>query len=216
MSKSLALVCVDGRPTFPDDVQRRYERILPWMRRFERANEFLFCGYAMLPEFGYRTISTFPMTDAHQYSLWVLHHLGSFIGDSHVLIFQHDGWIVRPDLWDESWLDYDYIGSPWGKECGCYTPGREVGNGGFSVRSRRLMEWCATHTWPWGHNEDTNICIVEREKLDAAGFKFAPVEVARKFSVDSLLDETDFVGSAFGFHGARHVAAAEKLMESRW
>ena len=35
------------------------------------------------------------------------------IQTSHCLLIQSDGFVLFPDKWDDSWLDYDYIGAPW-------------------------------------------------------------------------------------------------------
>ena len=30
-----------------------------------------------------------------------------------VMVIQEDGYIVNPNLWDDEFLEYDYIGAPW-------------------------------------------------------------------------------------------------------
>lgn len=47
------------------------------------------------------------------------------------------------------------------------------------------------------HPEDTVICITYGDYLTQAGFKFAPVELAKEFSV-----ENDWWKGEFGFHNS--------------
>ena len=54
-----------------------------------------------------------------------------------MLIIQHDGFILNHKAWDNEFLNYDYIGAP------VYWMGNkliEVGNGGFSLRSKKLLK----------------------------------------------------------------------------
>lgn len=143
------------------------------------------------------------------YSVWMMSQLYAHIKTSHVLIIQADGFVVNADAWDDQWLRYDYIGSPW-----AYCSGRRVGNGGFSLRSRRLMEIVATdpHIVPLRqpHNEileDHCICRVYGDYLEKEhGIKFAPVEVADKFGIEaygvSMQGANEWNGH-FGFHGLK-------------
>jgi hypothetical protein len=111
-----------------------------------------------------------------------------------MLIVQHDGYILNPDLWTDEFLEYDYIGAPW--EDGT------VGNGGFSLRSQRLMETVASMTWRL-HHEDCLICGPLRGPLEDAGFKFAPTDVAARFSFERYAAGYQ---RTFGFHSAGALA----------
>jgi hypothetical protein len=107
-----------------------------------------------------------------------------------------DGFILNPDLWNPAWLNYDYIGAPWPK--GVYP--HQVGNSGFCIRSVKLSE----HNARLPHNRkypaiDMAICIDNRAALEKAGFKFAPVEEAARFSREAKVSETP--DRTFGFHG---------------
>jgi hypothetical protein len=107
-----------------------------------------------------------------------------------VLVVQHDGFIVRPESWDRKFLQYDYIGAPWDNGI--------VGNGGFSLRSKRLLDVLAEMrdllTWP--HPEDGALCCTYRDELESRGILFAPTDVARRFSV-----EDEAYQNSFGLHG---------------
>jgi ADP-heptose:LPS heptosyltransferase len=118
------------------------------------------------------------------------------IKTSHVLVIQWDSWILNPEAWSDDFLQYDYIGAPWG----WHGDAHEVGNGGFSLRSRRLMEYVAAQGYAPTSPEDDHLCRSLRSTfLEEAGFKFAPVDVANRFS----FERTGYAGKDkhFGFHG---------------
>lgn len=103
-----------------------------------------------------------------------------------VLIVQFDGRILNPGGWSGDFWNYDYVGSPWGD--------RVCGNGGFSLRSRKFCQWVSENlTGVWERNfagrgilanEDRFLCRSMRQKLEAAGFRFAPIEVAERFGTE--------------------------------
>lgn len=137
-----------------------------------------------------------------QYSHYIAKELYHCIKTSHILIIQHDGYIINPNEWDDSWLQYDYIGATW-----WYHDGMNVGNGGFSLRSRRLMEIVATdpHITQY-HPEDHHICRTYRKYLENTyGIKFAPEDVADKFSYEGYMQPHKSLGKQFGFHGKRNM-----------
>lgn len=70
--------------------------------------------------------------DRADYNLFVLKHLWPFVSTSHALIIQPDSMAVCADLWSQDFYDYDYIGA--------VTENAAIYNGGFSLRSRRLLE----------------------------------------------------------------------------
>src|ERR1700739_1204301 len=117
---------------------------------------------------------------------------------SHCLIFQHDGIVHNWQAWDNSWLQYDYIGAPWH-----YQDGMAVGNGGFSLRSKRLMKIVATDSHiQILHPEDHHICRTYRPYLEQKhGIKFAPLEVAERFSYEGYLQPDKVLLDQFGVHG---------------
>ena len=125
------------------------------------------------------------------YSLFLLHGLDLHIHTSHVLITQWDSFIIHPELWQDHFLGYDYIGPVWP-----HHPQTPVGNGGFSLRSKRLLQAIKLPGFIPKHPED--YCMVAENKyfLEAQGIKIAPVEVAETFAV-----ERSIWHKAFGFHG---------------
>jgi hypothetical protein len=91
-----------------------------------------------------------------------------------------------------------------------------VGNGGFSLRSRRLMEIVATDpAITTYHPEDVAICRTHRRHLERAhGIRYAPEEAARRFSIEGYKQPGRTYTNEFGFHG-RRVKFAPSTAQSR-
>lgn len=133
------------------------------------------------------------------YSRFILKDLAKYIETSHVLIIHADGYVINWEAWDNSWLQYDYIGATW-----WYKDNMNVGNGGFSLRSKRLQDILAAQNIPdeYLHPEDHCICRIYRESLERDfGIKFAPEEVANKFSIEAYNTPANRYVNSFGFHG---------------
>jgi hypothetical protein len=126
------------------------------------------------------------------YSDLLLTGLGQYVTGSHVLVIQWDSFILHPDLWAKDFLQYDYIGAVWP-----HHPDTPVGNGGFSLRSVRLLEALESPTITKHHPEDFCICVDNKATLENQfGIRFAPTNVAEQFAV-----ERSEWHPAFGFHG---------------
>jgi hypothetical protein len=135
-----------------------------------------------------------PLGSRAGYSRFMLHQLAAHLTTPHALCVQWDGYVLDSTRWDSAFLDYDYIGAPWPQ----FADGPRVGNGGFSLRSRRLIEACAV--LPISEEpEDIAICRTHRRLLEERfGLRFAPEEVARRFAYERMIP----TGDEFGFHGA--------------
>ncbi len=131
------------------------------------------------------------------YDRFMVRDLWRRFDTSHVLVMQLDGYLLHPEAWRDEWLAYDYIGAPWPRAMlGRF--GSRVGNGGFSLRSRRLCVAAAGVPYEPG-NDDAFICGKARKHLVAEGMRFAPVEVARCFSIELPIEE-GHPAVTFGFH----------------
>ncbi|MCV2354049.1 hypothetical protein LNV09_07705 [Paucibacter sp. B2R-40] len=142
-----------------------------------------------------------PFSDMEGYSSFMLKDIGDYFSGDFVLVVQWDGFILNADCWDDEFLQYDYIGAPW--------PHRPVavGNGGFSLRSRRLIEALKKIDIQQVHPEDYVICELHREQLiKEHGIKFAPIELASKFAFEFIPPS----GPTFGFHGFANFHAVFK------
>jgi hypothetical protein len=166
------------------------------------------------------------------YSLFMLYALEHFIETDFALITQADGWVLNGANWRDAFFDFDYIGAPsvtglviepdgsqammnffrW--EAHLARPGvtvQPVYNGGFSLRSRRLLSAprrlglsmaisppnliffgegdlaIFDLDWPFGQNaEDIQLCVLMRDALVADGLCFAPLTLALDFSVEYI------------------------------
>jgi hypothetical protein len=150
---------------------------------------------------------TRPLKSRIDYSQFMLRELADHIATSHALCIQWDGYVLDGRGWDDAFLNFDYIGAVWPQ----FSDGHRVGNGGFSLRSLRLLEACRHLPFDAHQAEDLIIGRVCRWRLEEQGLTFAPEEVARQFSYE----RTPPTGREFGFHGAfnlvHHRAPADAL-----
>jgi len=135
-----------------------------------------------------------PLRSREDYSRFVIKELAAHVATDYVLLVQWDGFVVNPAAWREEFLDYDYIGARWPSRDDGFT----VGNGGFSLRSRRLLHALQDpHVLP-EPLEDVAICRTFRPRLEHVhGIRFAPEDVADRFSFEAHY----FDALPFGFHG---------------
>ena len=209
--KKITAVCIDGRPYDKE----RYERYSVILNFFLTNVEFASIQIISThdPEIEgvtYTRIKEFGISD---YSRFCLHHLSDWVNSEFCLIFQDDGFILNPNLWDDSFYEYDYIGSPWPLYMGWPVEGQQVGNGGFSLRSKRLLEFTKTFTGHTTENEDTYIVGTNRKNIEDEGLKIAPLEIARLFSIENGLDDEHRLDTCFGFHAKHLLDDAIKMIQ---
>lgn len=137
-----------------------------------------------------------------QYSHFMLHDLVDWVRTSHCLIVQWDGFILNPSAWNEAFMACDYIGAPWPQ----FNDGHDVGNGGFSLRSTRLMLGAREPQFvDTGASEDVVIARINRPWLESErGLRFADRALASAFAFERDHD----VASPFGFHGVFNLPEA--------
>lgn len=166
-----------------------------------------------------------PEIDIKGYDWILLRLLHRHIETSHCLIVQEDGFIVAPERWEPEFLAYDYIGAPWLPQIHVWQnprwvltfDGNRVGNGGFSLRSKRLLQAVAAipaeaMTFPV-MSEDVVICHYLYDRLTAQGFRFAPLDVAARFAVETEeVVPGQKIGNVFGFHGTHLLAEAGAIL----
>jgi len=150
-----------------------------------------------------------------EFSPWILSNLYKYIDTEFCLTIQYDGYIIDPTQWTDTFLQYDYIGALWPNVGQC----NRVGNGGFSLRSQKFLK--AMHNCfsviAEKHGEDWTACVKEYHFMTSIEkIKFAPMELARRFSVENVTEYRhnphDLESyKSFGFHGKNNTAAMELL-----
>ncbi|QWE10357.1 DUF5672 family protein [Polynucleobacter sp. es-EL-1] len=142
------------------------------------------------------------INSAKEYSDIVLFGLMEYIREDYILIFQWDGFSTHPESWIANFLNYDYVGAP------IYLPNGEIwiGNGGFSLRSRRLLELTLKlkseilEISADEPAEDQIICTHAKKILENHGTIFAPIDTAAQFSYQNAPQRN----ISFGFHGVHN------------
>jgi Protein of unknown function (DUF5672) len=133
-----------------------------------------------------------PINTTKDYSELLLTGLAQYVEGTHALVIQWDSFVIHPELWSDEFLTYDYIGSVWP-----HHPNTPVGNGGFSLRSVKLLNALKSPEIIRTHPEDYCICVVNKDFLEKkCGMRIATPEVAERFAV-----ERSEWHLAFGFHG---------------
>jgi len=186
---NVTLVCIDGR----QDNSSSVKAVNHCLKLCDFGDVFFYPGKDINSE--------------EAYSAFILKELHLYI-KTHALIIQNDGYILNPKAWEDVFLTYDYIGAPWDLYPAHQWPGFDnvtskncVGNGGFSLRSKSLLKatseiFTASNPKIY-HPEDAWICRNQRDQLEKGYYlKFAPLEVASKFSVENTV-----YSGQFGFHG---------------
>lgn len=157
-----------------------------------------------------------PFRERHAYSSFVIKELYKHIEAEFVMMIHDDGFIINPHLWQEDFLKYDYIGAPWPGSKENIDHGR-VGNGGFCIRSKKLLEACKDMHVEEDSHDDWMVGVTHNEYLRGLGFKFAPVTLAMKFSLELPIEECEYnLENTFGFHGKRsdqHIRKIQLLSE---
>jgi hypothetical protein len=158
-------------------------------------------------------IESIPRMDLMGYSKFILNDLHRYVDTEYCLVVQSDGFVFKPNFWDTNFLSYYYFGAPWPKKL-FLQPGNielnmnrnSVGNGGFSLRSKKLLLETAkidfsSLAFPT-QSEDLIICHFLYDHFIDVGIRFPDPEIAARFSIESQ-DAMYGQGpmTVFGFHG---------------
>jgi hypothetical protein len=152
-----------------------------------------------------------PTLDYIGYSKFIVYELHKYIETEFVLIIQDDGFIINPNKWNPEFLNYDYIGAPFpipNDNFSYRDPFNNlirVGNGGFSLRTKKLLELPTKLNLEWKsyfgyYNEDGFFAVHNKHIFEIEGCNFAPVDLAAQFSIEHQTSETIGI-IPFGFHG---------------
>jgi hypothetical protein len=140
------------------------------------------------------------IADIRDYCDFMLKCMWPFVETDYIVFAQWDAMIFDETKWTDDFLNYDYIGAVWPWE----PAGQNVGCGGFSLRSRRLLHALRNPVINMRPNsrfglkhEDAYIGVEYRRLLEQThAMKFAPTELAQQFSYE-LGDYSD----SMSFHG---------------
>lgn len=138
-------------------------------------------------------IQRIPSLTIDQWNQFHIRSVASLIGTGFAMSVHEDGFPILPELWSDEFLGYDYIGAPW--------PDGRVGNGGFCIESRNVMQEKSKVPAPANlkYPSDLFVCKLYCENLKRKGIRFAPTELALRFSTEILGNSKP----SLGFHGRR-------------
>lgn len=160
-----------------------------------------------MPSEDKRVIAIRSLGSKKEYSQFLLKEIVDYIDTPHFIVIQADGFIINFKSWTDEYFNYDYCGAVWN-----FRDHNRIGNGGCSIRSRRLHEVLKNDpaivlkndhiivNWA----EDHNIGYIYRQYLESThGIKFAPEHICNKFSFEGwgLKPPDNKYNGAFGFHG---------------
>ena len=124
---------------------------------------------------GLNVINVSPINSFKEYNNFIIFKLHKYIKTSHILLIQWDGFIINKKKWENSFLEFDYIGSPFIPRALDYSYSRtkkgkfySVGNGGFSLRSLKLLKSAEEYNleddvYITNNHEDGFFCVLHRE-----------------------------------------------------
>ena len=191
---SVTLVCVD------DIDPHGAKKVLEWCKSMVDFGDVKLL--TSLP-CDYPSIKIMPLRSLVAYSIFMLTRLHEYIDTPNLLIVQRDGFILNPSSWDNEWLELDYIG-------GLFIQEDRVGSGGFSLRSKRIMQ-AVSETIPYwdgtqkGADEIQSSLGFYEDGILSLGdfgrqFKIGSLEQAAKFSQAGNMNLNYYIEKPFGFH----------------
>lgn len=164
-----------------------------------------------------------PRMSFEGYSKFMLEELVHYVDTDFCIVIQSDGFIINAHRWNPRFLDYDYVGAPWPSNLRLQVPPNfhgsidgldltldlkknSVGNGGFSLRSKKLLHTTSKINFDalsfFSKSEDLIICHYLYEQMLTAGIKFPVPELAAQFSIESpSAAYGQNPKTCFGFHG---------------
>lgn len=176
--------------------------------------------------------------DRINYSKLMINDLHKYIDTDFCITIQYDGFVIDHKKWNNHFLNFDYIGAPW-LGSNTYHFYNRVGNGGFSLRSKKFLleskelEYQSdiqfTPVIPKEETitpEDWFMCCYKYKHMVQRGIKFADIFTAYNFSVEhpnNLNFHLEYkyynpkileTYQSFGFHGEFNTAAMELLQNA--
>lgn len=216
--RQVTLIGVDGT----GEDMASLDQVLLWcMENFDFHSVLHVSGGGVSASYNGITRVAVPRMSYLDYNKFCLYSLPNLVQSDYCMIVHADGFIVNPHLWEDEFLNYDYIGAPW------YISDTEVlpwlsespnivGNGGFCIRSRKFLDFSKSFVGYDGtRNEDVFLCIDNYSKATEAGIRIADRDTAARFSVEILSGRYPSINNSFGFHGKHNLNTAVQLINSR-
>lgn len=135
--------------------------------------------------------------------------LGKHVQTSHCLMVQDHAFILHPEIWKDDWLQFDFCGALWPErpEFISQSTGTLVrlGNGGFSLRSKRIMDLPEKLDLPVVEdrgfsNDDGLLNSLYRKVLLENGVVYPEAIDIPEFSYENDTPENINITKFFGFH----------------
>lgn len=133
-----------------------------------------------------------PVMDEIGWQTFQMRIIPQFIESHFMMNVQHDGFILDATQWDDGFLDYSMIGAPW--------PDGVVGNDGFCIQSKSFLDYKSRLPFVECAQSDEYLCREQRSVLQSKGIRFAPEDLAARFSTETYKCDQP----SFGFHGMTH------------
>lgn len=140
---------------------------------------------------------------------FAIKELPKYYTHDYILSIHDDGFVINPHLWTDEFLQYDYIGAPWPQFH--WNKRNRVGNMGFFMISKKFANLELQINYINGPN-DWLVTNYYYDSFVGDGCKYAPLEIACKFSMElPILECPHDLSKTFGFHGKHTNEAIEKI-----
>lgn len=160
-----------------------------------------------LPSDDTRVIAIRPLVDKKDYSQFILKEIVNYVDTEFMLIFQYDGFVLNASAWMPQFMMYDMVGAAWK-----FRPEKRTANGGFSLRSTRMMQAISFDDAIQLKNdhiisnyaEDHVLFYIYREYLEEKyKINIAPENFCDRFSIEAWGEKfpNNKYNGSFGFHG---------------
>lgn len=144
----------------------------------------------------------FTPSSIQEYNKFIVLDLNRYVQTEFCMIIQLDGFPINLEAWNDKFLSYDYIGAPWYMQP--WPLDKTVGNGGFSIRSKKFLEETSKLDYDGIIPEDVFLCRNVDSLLKSKKVRFAPHDLAYTFSVEDM----PYKGQ-YGFHGKQTIAISK-------
>ena len=169
------------------------------------------CDYADTDDIDIVNINAMDYNEWNRFTIQEIH---KYIDTPHYLYVDTDGFVIHPELWTDEFLNYDYAGAPFYYQghiqsgpCVDATVKAKpestinlVGNGGFTLRSKKLAEAMVDCPDIRYVPEDVYITLNNYDYFVSKGITYCPLDLAYTFAQNRLQDS----GNSFGFHGDKN------------